>query len=81
MFKRLFWMMVGIGIGFGFSFWLTRAVRQTMQRYSPEQVADRFTDALRGLGTDLRAAVSEGRQAMREREVELRTEIGSRRPA
>ena len=79
MFKRLFWLMVGIGFGFGLSFWLTRVVRQTVERYSPERLSSDLGEALRALGADLRAAVAEGREAMREREQELRADMAARR--
>jgi hypothetical protein len=77
-FKRLFWLLVGAGFGFGVSFWLMRFVRETFNRYSPERVSGDLADALRGLGRDLRAAVAEGRDAMREREAELRSDIAPR---
>ena len=70
--------MVGAGFGFGVSFWLMRFVRETAARYAPERVSGDLADALRGLGSDLRAAVAEGREAMREREAELRDEVRSR---
>jgi hypothetical protein len=70
--------MVGAGFGFGVSFWLMRFVRETAARYAPDRVSADLTDALRGLGGDLRAAVAEGREAMREREAELRDEVRSR---
>ena len=60
MFKRLFWLMVGIGFGFGLSFWLARVVRQTVERYSPERLSSDLGEAVRALGADLRAAVSRG---------------------
>ena len=75
MFKRLFWLAIGIGFGFGLSFWLTRYVRETVARYTPERVSGDLADALRGLGKDLRAAVAEGREAMHEREDEIRAEL------
>jgi len=78
-FKRLFWLAVGAGLGFGMSFWIMRTVRSTMERYSPERVSSDLSDALRGLGADIRAAVSDGRQAMAEREAELRESLGTRR--
>ena len=78
MFKRVFWLLVGAGFGFGVSFWLTRFVRSTVERYTPERVSADLAGALRSLGTDIRAAVAEGREAMREREAELRTELESR---
>ena len=75
MLKRLFWLLVGVGFGFGMSFWVTRLVRERIARYSPEHVSAELARAVRDLGRDLRAAVSEGRDAMREREAELRAEI------
>jgi hypothetical protein len=74
-FRRLFWLIMGASFGFGVSFWMTRFVRETVQRYSPEQVSADLAGALRGLGTDLRAAVAEGREAMQEREAEIRSEL------
>ena len=79
MFKRLLWLIIGAGFGFGVSFWITRFVRETVQRYTPERVSADLADALRGLGADLRAAVAEGREAMREREAEIREELVSAR--
>lgn len=79
MFKRLFWLIVGAGFGFGVSFWLMRFVRSTVERYSPERVSGDLAGAIRDFGKDLRAAVEEGRDAMREREAELRAELESRR--
>jgi hypothetical protein len=75
MFKRLFWLVTGAGFGFGVSFWLMRFVRETVNRYTPERVSADLAAALRDLGADLRAAVHEGRQAMREREAELRAQL------
>jgi hypothetical protein len=76
--KRLFWLLVGAGFGFGVSFWLTRLVRDTMSRLSPDRVSADLSGALRQLGSDLRAAVAEGRQAMQERERELRAQLERR---
>jgi hypothetical protein len=78
MFKRLFWLVVGAGFGFGVSFWLMRFVRDTVARYTPERVSSDLAGALRGFGADLRAAVAEGREAMREREAELRAQLEDR---
>ena len=79
MFKRVFWLLVGAGFGFGVSFWLMRFVRATVERYTPERVSADLAGALRSFGSDLRAAVAEGREAMREREAELRAELEARR--
>jgi len=77
-FKRLFWLVIGAGFGFGVSFWLMRFVRSTVERYSPERVSGDMADALRSFGADIRAAVAEGREAMREREGELRADLEAR---
>jgi len=78
MFRRLFWLVVGAGFGFGVSFWLMRFVRSTVERYSPERVSGDLADAIRSFGKDLRAAVAEGREAMQERERELREQLARR---
>ena len=75
MFKRLFWLTVGVGFGFGMSFWVSRTVKGKMARLAPDNVSAELAGALRQLGSDLRAAVAEGRDAMRAREAELRAEI------
>jgi hypothetical protein len=76
-FKRLFWLTIGLGLGFGASFWLMRFVRSTVERYSPERISSDMTAAVKGVGKELRAALSEGRAAMRDRELEIRDEIAS----
>jgi hypothetical protein len=78
MFKRLFWLVIGAGFGFGVSFWLMRFVRETVERYSPERVSNDLSGALKSLGEDIRAAVSEGREAMREAEADLRAKLNER---
>ena len=78
MFKRLFWLLVGTGFGFGVSFWITRFVKSTVERYTPERVSADLASAIRDFGKDLRAAVEEGRLGMQEREAELRAELESR---
>ena len=83
MFKRLFWLVIGAGFGFGVSFWVMRFVRETVERYTPERVSADLGAALQVLGRDLREAVKEGREAMKEREVELLAQLApaARRPA
>jgi len=80
MFKRLFWLCVGIGLGAGLAYWLQKALRQTAERYSPERVSNDVVDGARRLGNDMRKAIEEGREAMRKREAELRTELELRQP-
>ncbi|MDP9072262.1 MAG: hypothetical protein M3N68_13470 [Actinomycetota bacterium] len=75
MFRRLFWLVLGAGFGFGLSFWLMRVVRQTAARYSPDRLSADLAQAARGLGEDLRRAAAEGRDAMRDREAQLRDQL------
>lgn len=75
MLKRLWWMSIGAAAGVGGSWWVTRRIREAANRYLPAQLQDRATTAVRGLGGDLKAAVAEGREAMREREQGLRSEF------
>lgn len=80
MFKRLFWLTIGLSIGFGTSYWTVRYVRRTIERYTPERLADDAGRMARSVAADLRAAAREGRVAMREREAELRAELDPKRP-
>jgi hypothetical protein len=75
MFKRLFWLCVGIGLGAGMAYWLQKFLRQTAERYSPERVSNEVADGVRRLGTDLKRAVNDGRETMRKREAELWAEL------
>jgi hypothetical protein len=86
-FKRAFWMSTGMAVGASGAFWAKRKVEQTVERYLPEQVAERVGTNARDLGRTVRAAASEGRAAMRATEAELRarvearTFVGPERPA
>ncbi|MBK9178384.1 MAG: hypothetical protein IPM45_02220 [Acidimicrobiales bacterium] len=72
MIRRAFWLGTGIGVGVGASYWVNRAVRRTAERYTPARIGGDVVETVRELGADLVDAVREGRQAMREREAELR---------
>ena len=78
MFRRLFWLVVGAGFGFGVSFWIMRFVKETVGRYSPERVSGDLASAIKSFGADIRAAATEGRRAMAEREEELRAAVETR---
>ncbi len=72
MLRRIFWFAVGIGFGAGLSWWATRALRRTAEKYAPDRVAGELSKSLGRLGAELKAAVNEGRAAMKERETELK---------
>jgi hypothetical protein len=65
MFRRFVWLLLGFVLGLGSSWAIGRRVRRVAQRYAPADMADRWS------GT-MRAAVTEGREAMREREAQLK---------
>jgi hypothetical protein len=77
-FKRIFWMGTGMAVGAGSAFWAKRKVGQTVEQYLPEQVAVRAATSARGLAGTVKAAASEGRDAMRSTEAELRARVEAR---
>jgi len=77
-FKRLFWLSTGMTIGLGTSFWVMRTVRRTVERLTPQRLTQDAVAGARSAGAELKAALDEGRGAMREREAELRAEIERR---
>jgi len=77
-FKRLFWLTVGLMAGFGSSFWLMRTVRRTVERFTPQRLSQDAMAGARNVGSELRAALDEGRTAMHQREAELRAEVQRR---
>ena len=78
MFKRFFWLTVGLTIGYGTSFWLMRTVRRTVERLTPQRLSNDAIAGAKSFGAELKAALEDGRAAMREREAELRAEIERR---
>jgi hypothetical protein len=73
-FKRLFWFTMGCAS----SLWVMQKVRRTVERLTPHRLTQDAVAGARSAGAEVRAALDEGRQAMREREAELRAEIARR---
>ncbi len=69
--KRLFWMTVGYGAGLGSSYYAARKVKAAARRYTPDGLGDRVGDRV----DDVKAAMVEGRAAMRRREMQLRADL------
>ena len=78
MFKRFFWLTIGLTIGYGTSFWLMRTVRRTVERFTPERLSRDAVAGAKSFGAELKAALEDGRAAMRQREAELRAGIERR---
>jgi hypothetical protein len=72
MFKRARWIAVGYGLGATTSYFAARRLRRTAQKYTPSEVANRVGATVGGTARHVQNAVSEGREAMRGREAELR---------
>lgn len=70
--KRLFWLTVGYGVGVGTSWYASRKVKEAARRYTPDGLVERVGDTVTQTSGRVRAAVTEGRAAMRVREAELR---------
>ena len=75
MFKRMRWMAMGMGVGV----WAQRRAKRWMKNYTPPEVAARAarrsSEAAGRKASELRTVFAEGRQAMRQREAELRQEV------
>jgi siroheme synthase (precorrin-2 oxidase/ferrochelatase) len=65
MFKRVRWTAVGYVAGLGTSYAVARKVRREVRKLDPQHVGQQ-------VGERVRAAVADGRDAMRARETELR---------
>ena len=79
MFKRLRWIVMGMGVGATSSVWVQRKVKLWMKSHTPPEVAVRAarrgTEAAGRTAGEVRIALAEGRQAMRQREAELRYQV------
>lgn len=80
--KRVFWSTLGYTAGIGSSLYVQKRVRQTVDRYAPEQVRTDMADRSRRAAAkakdvvvDLREAATEGVETMRRHEQELRDEF------
>jgi hypothetical protein len=69
--KRFVWLSAGFVLGLGSSWTVMRRVRRVAERLAPADVVDRWSG-------NVRAAVDEGRDAMRAREAALKGGSGRR---
>ena len=79
MLKRLRWIVMGMGVGASASVWAQRKVKLLLRTYTPPEVAARAakrgTEAAGRTAGEVRTAFAEGKQAMRQREAELRHQV------
>lgn len=72
MFKRLFFMLLGVGLGLVLGSWVVRRLERTTESLRPENLASAAGRRAGGLGGRVRVAVDAGRLAAAEKEAELR---------
>ena len=73
--KRTMWFATGTVVGLSSSYWVQRRVRQMAARLAPSSVGREVAGSVRQLGSDVAAAVAEGREAARAKEAELSAEM------
>ena len=75
MFKRIFWLFVGLGAGATASILVARWARQQRERYSPANVSKRAGESVARAGSRLGDALAVFRTASAEREAEIRAHL------
>ena len=75
MLKRARWFLMGVVAGVAGTVWALVHGRAKVQELTPAHVAGELASKARTRLDDVRAAIFEGRLAMREREAELRSEL------
>ena len=79
MFRRGFWVALGLGAGAAGAVLTSRWARKQVGRVAPATLAREAKGGLLDLGKLVSESIAEGRQAMEERERELRGEIPASR--
>jgi hypothetical protein len=73
--RRVFWVAVGLGAGATAAVMVSRWMRRQADRMAPANVGRELQNGFRDLGQLFREAFAEGRQAMREKEAEIRSAL------
>lgn len=80
MIRRALWLSAGMAMGAASSVSVMRRLRRKVDRLRPSRVGAEVTDIVGSLRSQIRAAATEGREAMREREAQLWAELDPKRP-
>jgi hypothetical protein len=70
--RRIFWLAVGLGAGVAGAVMTTRFARRQARKVAPASLAREARGGLMDLARLFSESMAEGREAMREREEELR---------
>jgi hypothetical protein len=77
--KRVFWFATGAASGFAGAVYAYARVREVQGRFAADRLADTVSGAMVGTARSVRStvkeAVTEGRDAMREAETEIRAQV------
>jgi hypothetical protein len=77
--KRVFWFASGAACGFVSAVYAYARVREVRGRFAADRLADSVSDAVvgtaRSVRMTVREAVAEGRQAMRDADVDMRSRL------
>lgn len=76
--KRVFWFVAGTASGFVGVVWSYARVRELRGRYEADRVADTLLTMGRSVGTNVREAVRDGREAMAAAEQRIGADLDSR---
>jgi hypothetical protein len=73
--RRLFWVALGLGAGAASAIIASRFVRKQTARVAPANLAREARGSVMDLAKLVSESISEGRVAMQQRELELRSEL------
>jgi hypothetical protein len=74
----MLWLGTGVCLGAAGSLWALRSARRALHRYAPERVTTEVARSARAVARDVASALEEGREAMRDRELDLREHLERR---
>lgn len=72
MFKRAFFVTVGLGAGVAIGVWAVRKIEETQRKLTPEHAAHVAAERADGVRARIADAMAAGRRAAAEKEAELR---------
>ena len=73
--RRLFWVALGLGAGVASAIIGTRFVRKQTAKVAPANLAREARGSMMDLARLVSESINEGKVAMQDREVELRSEL------
>jgi hypothetical protein len=79
-FKRLRWIGMGAAVGLGAEAWARRRLRRAVERGRPSEVGALVARRARHWAGEMGDALREGREAMAEREAQLRAQVAPPEP-